>query len=206
MQTNDELLAWWSFDNDNDATATDSVSKTADPIEGSFKYVDGVIGKALKFDGYTAALVRKAEAAPRLTGAVQHRGVGRLRRLPVELLPRRRPGRGRRERLQLLHWPARRGPPWRLGRRHVGDLLLGTLRHRAPQVDARGLHLHHRRRAGGVRGRQVRRDDRAGRRAALAPKPTCGSAPTPSPSARRTIAAKPAPGRRGSASTACSTS
>ncbi|MHC4912346.1 MAG: LamG domain-containing protein, partial [Planctomycetota bacterium] len=39
---------------------------TEDKINGNFKYVRGVRGKAVKFDGFTSMVVRKASEAPRL--------------------------------------------------------------------------------------------------------------------------------------------
>ena len=68
MLTNDELLAWWTFDGNDSSSAMDSVTGAADRIEGNFKLVDGVVGKALKLDGYTTSVVRPAVAAPNLTG------------------------------------------------------------------------------------------------------------------------------------------
>lgn len=68
MHTNNALLGWWTFDGDDGAVALDSVTGAADRIEGNFKRVDGVAGKALKLDGYTTAVVRPAAAAPKMPG------------------------------------------------------------------------------------------------------------------------------------------
>ena len=68
MDTNEKLLAWWTFDSDEAETATERVSGTASRIEGCFKRVAGVTGNALKLDGYTAAVVHPAAAAPKMSG------------------------------------------------------------------------------------------------------------------------------------------
>jgi len=68
MSANDELLARWTFDGKGGPTTTDGEQGAADRIEGNFKLVDGVVGKALKLDGYTTSVVRPAAAAPKMTG------------------------------------------------------------------------------------------------------------------------------------------
>ena len=67
-QTSGALVGWWAFDGDGEATVVDSVTGTADRIEGNFKRVGGVAGAALKLDGFTTAVVRAAGEAPKLTG------------------------------------------------------------------------------------------------------------------------------------------
>jgi len=62
--------AWWSFDRDQGNIAVDSITQDQDSIRGNFKYVPGVSGKALKFDGFTAVIEREAEKSPRITGAI----------------------------------------------------------------------------------------------------------------------------------------
>ncbi len=57
------LVAWWKFD---EGSAVDSVSGIKDQIRGNFEFVEGVSGKALKFDGFTTSVVRKADKAPKL--------------------------------------------------------------------------------------------------------------------------------------------
>ena len=66
---NDGLAAWWSFDEGKGKTAIDSVTGKGDPILRNFRYVPGVSGTAIKLDGSTARIVRKAVDAPRLTDA-----------------------------------------------------------------------------------------------------------------------------------------
>jgi hypothetical protein len=67
--TNDTLVAWWAFDALEDAKALDQCSGLMDRIEGRYKRVDGVVGTALKLDGFTTAVVREAPQAPVLSGA-----------------------------------------------------------------------------------------------------------------------------------------
>ncbi len=64
------LVAWWKFDDQKDAkTATDDVSQSQDALIGYTKYVKGVLGTALTFDGYTTGVVRQASDAPKLGDA-----------------------------------------------------------------------------------------------------------------------------------------
>lgn len=60
------LVAWWKFDEEKGKTALDSISQIKDEIRGNFKFVRGSSSTALKFDGFTTSVVRKAEKAPRL--------------------------------------------------------------------------------------------------------------------------------------------
>ena len=61
------LTAWWKFDEDRGRIAFDSISGVNDTINGNFKYVEGVTGNAIRFDGYSTCVIRKAADAPRLT-------------------------------------------------------------------------------------------------------------------------------------------
>jgi hypothetical protein len=61
--------AWWTFDEGAGRAAVDHVSRTEDEIRGNFRFVGGISGTALKFDGYTTAVVRQAKKAPTLGGA-----------------------------------------------------------------------------------------------------------------------------------------
>jgi len=63
------LLAWWRFDEDAGRTVRDGVTRSADPLSGNYRFVAGVQGKGLKCDGFTTAVTRKADAAPRLGDA-----------------------------------------------------------------------------------------------------------------------------------------
>lgn len=53
------LVARWSFDEAGGTTARESVSNAQGAISGQYKRVDGVSGKALRFDGYTTSVVSK---------------------------------------------------------------------------------------------------------------------------------------------------
>jgi len=66
-QSND-VLAWWKLDNVEKGKVIDSASGVEDIISGNFRLVSGVTGQALKFDGFTTVIRRKAELAPPLTG------------------------------------------------------------------------------------------------------------------------------------------
>jgi hypothetical protein len=61
--------ARWSFDGKTVETVVDDVSGTRDPIAGNFRIVTGVSGEALKFDGYTSVVTRKAADAPELASS-----------------------------------------------------------------------------------------------------------------------------------------
>jgi len=61
-----EPLAWWRFDEGKGTATLDSGSGVKDTIEGNFKFIEGVSGSAIKFDGFTTRVVHKADNAPRL--------------------------------------------------------------------------------------------------------------------------------------------
>jgi hypothetical protein len=63
------LVAKWSFDEAHGNTAHDSAAAIDDKVEGFSKYVRGVSGTAMRFDGYTTGIVREGKAAPRLKSA-----------------------------------------------------------------------------------------------------------------------------------------
>ncbi|MHC4644545.1 MAG: LamG domain-containing protein [Planctomycetota bacterium] len=62
---NDRPVAWWKFDEGGGETAADSAGGMKDSIEGNFRRVEGVSGSAVKLDGFTTRIVRKAGDAPR---------------------------------------------------------------------------------------------------------------------------------------------
>ncbi len=62
-------VARWSFDNSTGSTLHDPVSGMEDKVGGFYKYVAGVSGSGLRFDGYTTSVVRKAQDAPKLHGS-----------------------------------------------------------------------------------------------------------------------------------------
>jgi hypothetical protein len=60
------LLSWWKFDEGGASEVVDSTGKIEDRISGNFKYVEGVSGKAVRFDGFTTKAVRSANKVPKL--------------------------------------------------------------------------------------------------------------------------------------------
>ncbi|MHC4364720.1 MAG: LamG domain-containing protein [Planctomycetota bacterium] len=65
----DGLVAWWKFDEGKGNVTIDSISGKEDTILRNFKYVPGVSGTGVKFDGFTTHIRRKAVDAPRLSGS-----------------------------------------------------------------------------------------------------------------------------------------
>ncbi len=63
-----QAAAHWSFEGDTAAVVADTASGLSDPISGNFRAVRGVVGQALKFDGYTTVVTRNASEAPQLPG------------------------------------------------------------------------------------------------------------------------------------------
>ncbi len=63
-----DVVTWWKLDKTVNGKVTDSISGAEDVINGNYKLVPGVLEQALKFDGFTTVIKRKAELAPKLTG------------------------------------------------------------------------------------------------------------------------------------------
>jgi concanavalin A-like lectin/glucanase superfamily protein len=61
--------AWWKFDDSLNGALRDEASQTTDTVSGNYSLVPGVTGKALKLDGYTTVVTRKADAAPTFVDA-----------------------------------------------------------------------------------------------------------------------------------------
>jgi len=61
-----DLVAWWKFDEGKGSKVTDVVSGIKDEIIGYKKFIIGVSGSGLKYDGYTTAVIREALRAPHL--------------------------------------------------------------------------------------------------------------------------------------------
>jgi len=61
--------AWWKLDEVANKAVLDSATKISDPISGNFRIVQGVAGKAIKFDGYATEVIRRASEAPQLSEA-----------------------------------------------------------------------------------------------------------------------------------------
>lgn len=68
-EAGEELRAWWTFDKERGNVAVDCIGQREDALCGNFEYGEGVRGSALRFDGYTTRLVRKAAEAPQISGS-----------------------------------------------------------------------------------------------------------------------------------------
>lgn len=60
-------VAWWSFDEPADQVLLDQAGKHRDHLDGRFTVVDGVRGKAIRFDSFTTEITREAAKAPELS-------------------------------------------------------------------------------------------------------------------------------------------
>jgi hypothetical protein len=67
--SDDGPVAWWKFEEGKDKVAVDSASQREDAIGGNFKYVEGVSGACMKFDGYSTHIARESSDVPQLTDA-----------------------------------------------------------------------------------------------------------------------------------------
>ncbi len=63
-----DLIAYWNFDRITDRKVVDKAAGIKDEISGYFKIVEGVIGKAIKCDGFTTSIFRDGEEAPIIKG------------------------------------------------------------------------------------------------------------------------------------------
>ncbi|MHC4132260.1 MAG: LamG domain-containing protein [Planctomycetota bacterium] len=66
VMADENLVAYWKFDEGEGTKALDSVSKIEDDILRTFWYFPGVSGTGLKADGFTTHIIREAEKAPKL--------------------------------------------------------------------------------------------------------------------------------------------
>jgi hypothetical protein len=66
LASDEGLVAWWKFDEGQGKKVVDSISGVEDEIRGNIKFAGGSSGGALRFDGFTTSVVRKAERAPKL--------------------------------------------------------------------------------------------------------------------------------------------
>lgn len=87
LAQNDGLVAHWSFDQTSGDVAQDSVTGIADKVEGYANYVPGIVGTALRFDGYTTGVARDARKAPRLKDALTVEAWVALNTYPWNLAP-----------------------------------------------------------------------------------------------------------------------
>lgn len=63
------LVAKWSFNPSSSSATQESLSGAESQIKGYYKYVPGVEGDGLRFDGYTTSVVLDRKSAPQLTTA-----------------------------------------------------------------------------------------------------------------------------------------
>jgi hypothetical protein len=61
--------ALWTLDEVKDGTVADGASGKADAFSGNYRLIRGVAGRAVKFDGYSTVIRRKAAEAPALSEA-----------------------------------------------------------------------------------------------------------------------------------------
>ncbi len=64
-----DLVAAWKFDREEARRVADPATGIRDSICGNFKFVNGVEGRALKFDGFTTMIRRGAERVPKIQGS-----------------------------------------------------------------------------------------------------------------------------------------
>jgi hypothetical protein len=64
----ENLIAWWKFDNDQKEIIQESVQGVSDTLVGFKKYIPGISGKALLFDGYTSFIKKSQGTAPSISG------------------------------------------------------------------------------------------------------------------------------------------
>ncbi len=62
------LAARWDFESLREGTVRETIGGVDDAVEGAFKPARGVAGQALKLDGFSTCVTRKADRAPRLEG------------------------------------------------------------------------------------------------------------------------------------------
>ncbi len=62
-------IAHWSFDEAAGTSTHDSATGETNAIEGYYKYLPGVSGTGLRFDGLTTHIIRSAKDAPTLRGS-----------------------------------------------------------------------------------------------------------------------------------------
>jgi hypothetical protein len=65
--SNSELISWWPFEKGN--AIYDVIQETKDSINGNFEYVPGIIGNAIKFDGFRTYIKRNSNSSKRPSGS-----------------------------------------------------------------------------------------------------------------------------------------
>jgi hypothetical protein len=81
------VVAKWSFDEKAGRVTRDSVSGIEDKLEGFIKYVPGVSGTGMRFDGYTTSVIRDGKKAPELKDAFTVEAWIALNTYPWNLVP-----------------------------------------------------------------------------------------------------------------------
>jgi len=69
------LVARWKFNRIKNNKTLDGVNQVEETNEGNFKYPSGVVGSALKLDGFTAFVIRRASNSPQLAGNFKLEGL-----------------------------------------------------------------------------------------------------------------------------------
>jgi len=64
-----KLISWWSFDAESGHFAIDEIQQKKDSIYGSFEYVPGISGNAIKLDGFRTYIKRDQNNSNNLAGA-----------------------------------------------------------------------------------------------------------------------------------------
>lgn len=64
----DTLLGLWDFDDVQNRRVVDRASGIEDEISGHYRIIEGVVGKALKCDGFTTSIHRDGKDAPEIVG------------------------------------------------------------------------------------------------------------------------------------------
>ena len=81
------VVAKWSFDETAGRVTRDSASGTEDKVGGFIKYLPGVSGSGLRFDGYTTSVTREGKKAPKLHDAFTVEAWIALNTYPWNLAP-----------------------------------------------------------------------------------------------------------------------
>ena len=62
-------VAWWKLNIEKERKVTDQITSIEDSVQGNYKLVEGVEGKALKLDGFTTVISRNSQKVPKLSGS-----------------------------------------------------------------------------------------------------------------------------------------
>jgi len=65
----DNLVSWWSFDSEDGRFALDEIQRVKDSLYGSFEYVPGISGNAIKLDGFRTFIKRDQHNIGNIEGA-----------------------------------------------------------------------------------------------------------------------------------------